>query len=76
MDDKTFYNEIYMPYNEAWKIIKQIKDGSATGPGCEKVWLKFVEDTDRFTKKYDTDAGHAIARMLTDMGDIIAKING
>ena len=73
MTDETFIKEIYEPYNEAYKLLKMIKD---CGPDdSEEIWNAFTEKLDGFTKEHDTKMRHAIARMLTDAADIVAKMN-
>ena len=77
MDNKRFMEEIHAPYNEAYQLIKGIKDLSRTDPKDNDAWEKWVRDIDSFKEKYkDNDFGIAVYKMLLDAGDIIGKING
>jgi hypothetical protein len=73
MDNERFLKEIYEPFNEAYKLIKMLKDCSSDD--SEKTWNEFVALLDRFTEEHDTDIGHSMARMLTDISAYIGTIN-
>ncbi len=73
MSNEKFIREIYEPYNEAYKLIKMIKDCGSND--SEEVWKQFGEMLTDFSGKYDTAAGHTIARMVTDLAENIAKEN-
>ncbi len=68
------YKEIYEPYNEAYALLKMIKD--CGHDNSDELWAEFATKTEEFVKKHDTDIGHSIARMITDVADSIADING
>ncbi len=73
MENERFLKEIYEPYNEAYKLIKLIKD---CGPNdSDDIWEKFAEQQEVFSKKYDTETGKVIAKMVMDIADLIAKAN-
>lgn len=73
MTNEVFVKEIYEPYNEAYRLMKMIKD---CGPSdSDEIWSSFVEEIEKFSEIHDTEMGHVIARMLTDAADAIAKMN-
>lgn len=76
MDNKRFMEEVHAPYNEAYQLIKGIKDLRSTATEDNAAWEKWVRDIDAFKDKHDTPFGHAVYRMLLDAGDCIGKING
>ena len=77
MDNQKFMDTIHAPYNEAWKLIKAVKDLRSMAPEDEKAWLEWNDSIEAFEKKYhDNDFALAVYRMLLDAGDVIGKING
>lgn len=74
MDNKKFKEEIYIPYQEAWVLIKDLQNLKSSGD--DEAWKVWNEKTLKFRERHDDDFGHVIFRMLTDAGDVIGKMNG
>lgn len=74
MDNKTFKELIYQPYNECWSIIKTIQNSKSSGSNEE--WEEWVRLTDEFSEKHDDMIGHILCQMLLALGDEIGKLNG
>ena len=72
MENTKFKEEIYEPYAECWKILKTLQNKSC----FDDDWSEWDRLTREFTENHDTPYGHVLARMLTDAGDIIGKMNG
>ncbi len=73
MTNEKFVKEFYEPYNEAYRLIRLIKD---CGPSdSDEIWAEYAKRQEEFSKKYDTEAGRVIAKMVMDIADLVAKEN-
>lgn len=66
-----FKERIYEPYTEAWTLMKNMRD---TEPKDNEFWKKYMDDCYAFRKKYDTEIGHSIYRVLLDAGSEVYRI--
>lgn len=74
MTDSKFKSEVFDKLNEAYKLLKMIKD---CGPhDNEDTWAEWVEACEKYTKSIkDERLQSAFGRFLLDMGDCISNIN-
>ena len=52
MKNETFIKEIYEPYNEAYALLKMIKD--CGHDNSDDLWAEFAVKTEEFVQKHDT----------------------
>ena len=76
MDNETFMKEVYEPFNETYRLIKMLKDAGPDDKESKKTWEDFRDGADEFSRKHDTEIGHTLTRMLLDIADHMARING
>lgn len=66
-----FKEVIYDPYVEAWELMKKMRD---TEPKNELFWEWYVNQTDEFKAKHQTEIGGSIYRLLLDAGSEVSRI--
>ena len=68
---KKFKEVIYDPYTEAWAIIKEMRD---TEIKDNKFWHEYNLKCYAFRKKYPSEIGGSIYRLLLDAGSEVGRI--
>lgn len=66
-----FKQEIYEPYNTAWKIIQNLKQIDISK---QEEWDKYLQACEEFKAKYPNELGCSIYRVLLDAGSEVGKI--
>ena len=66
-----FKEVIYDPYVEAWELMKKMRD---TEPKNDLFWEWYVNQTEEFKAKYQTEIGGSIYRLLLDAGSEVSRI--
>lgn len=74
MDNASFKEKVYQPYQECWQILKTIQKSKRSGTTEE--WAEWEKKTSEFEKNHDDMIGHILIQMLYALGDEIGKING
>lgn len=76
METEVFKEQVYKPFNDAWKILKMIQYAGQSSDDQEK-WNMFIREIDRFAAEYKDNyfAKETLVRMLMDAGNDIAKMN-
>jgi hypothetical protein len=73
-DDKLKQN-YYLPFCDAWKVIKACQHVDETADSAEH-WQNFTKEINLFAKKYpDSEYMRNLIQLLIDTADIIAKDN-
>jgi hypothetical protein len=73
-DDKLKQN-YYLPFCDAWKVIKACQHVDETADSAEH-WQNFTKEINIFAKKYpDSEYMRNLIQLLIDTADIIAKDN-
>lgn len=67
---EKFKEVIYDPYTEAWAIIKEMRDANRD----DKFWQEYNNKCYEFRKKYPSEIGGSIYRLLLDAGSEVARI--
>lgn len=72
----TLDESIIIPYNEAWKIIKEVKDNNS-----DEAWLKYSEDLEQFHKRLSkANTPHEFAflkhlyHVIDEAGEVIGAL--
>lgn len=74
MDNKRFIDEVFNPYQEAWKLIKPLQNLSPSANDAE--WVEWVKNIDAFKAKHaDNPFAIELYKMLLGAGDVIGKLN-
>ena len=75
MNDISFKENIYKPYNEAWKVLKLIQYADQTD-ATEEQWQRYMKEIDRLRATYpDNQFVEHLIRLLYDAGDVIKEEN-
>lgn len=66
-----FKQEIYEPYNTAWKIIQTLKQIDIDK---QEEWDTYSHACEEFKAKYPSELGGSIYRVLLDAGSEVGRI--
>ena len=66
-----FKQEIYEPYNTAWKIIQTLKQIDIDK---QEEWDKYLQACEEFKANYPSELGGSIYRVLLDAGSEVGRI--
>lgn len=66
-----FKQEIYEPYNTAWKIMQYLKHIDVSK---QEEWNTYLQACEEFKAKYPSELGGSIYRVLLDAGSEVGKI--
>lgn len=66
-----FKQVIYDPYVEGWELMKKLRDRE---PKDESCWKWYDEQTESFKKKYQSEIGGSMYRVLLDAGSETGRI--
>lgn len=66
-----FKQEIYEPYNTAWKIMQSLKQIDISK---QEEWDKYLQACEEFKSKYPSELGGSIYRVLLDAGSEVGRI--
>lgn len=69
---EQFKKLIYEPYNEAWGIMKAMRDKE---PKDDAFWKEFVKTVDHFPEKYgNSEFSQSLQRVMYDAGSVVGRI--
>lgn len=75
MDNETFINRYFKPYNEAYKLLKLVQNADQTSES-DDIWHKYMEGINNMGNLYpDNKFVDKLITFLLDAGDVIAKEN-
>ena len=68
---EKFKEVIYKPYTEAWELMKYMRDKE---PKNESFWQDYFARCEDFNRKYSSEIGGSIYRVLLDAGSEVMRI--
>lgn len=66
-----FKQEIYEPYNTAWKMIQNLKK---IDTDKQEEWDKYLQSCEEFKAKFPSELGCSIYQVLLDVGSEVGRI--